>query len=122
MITKTSKKERTNKRHLRLRNRITGTGQRPRLSVCKSNKHIYAQLIDDEKGVTILACSTLNPSLKKEIADTWTKEAAKKIGELVAKSAIEKGIKDIVFDRGGNRYHGKILSFAEGARNGGLKF
>lgn len=122
MIIKTAKKERTKKRHIRIRNRIVGTQDRPRLSIYKSNKHIYAQIIDDIKAHTILSCSTLTPSLKKDIKTTWTKESAKKIGEIVAKTALEKGIKKVVFDRGGNRYHGKIVAFAEGARAGGLSF
>ena len=122
MITKTTKKERTRKRHYRIRNKVVGTQGKPRLSIYKSNKHIYAQIIDDVKSHTLLSCSTLLPSLKKELKNTWTKEAAKKIGELIAKEALQKGIKKVVFDRGGNRYHGKVLAFSEGARSSGLEF
>ena len=122
MIKQTSKKERTRKRHQRIRNKILGTKERPRLCMYKSNKHIYAQLIDDVEAKTLLSCSTVQPSLKTKIKSTWTKEAAKMIGEIVAKGAVDKGIKSVVFDRGGNRYHGKIMAFAEGARSSGLKF
>lgn len=122
MIKKTSKKERIKKRHRRIRKSILGTTTVPRLSFCKSNKHVYVQLIDDVKACTLASCSTLQPVLKKELKSTWTKEAAKKVGELIAKDALSKGIKEVVFDRGGNRYHGKVVSFAESARAGGLKF
>ena len=117
-----SKKERTRKRHFRIRTKVKGTNDKPRLAIYKSNKHIYAQLIDDIKAHTILSCSTAQPALKKEVKTTWTKASAKMIGELIAKKALEKGIKKVVFDRGGNRYHGKIAAFAEGARGGGLVF
>ncbi|MBI3590472.1 MAG: 50S ribosomal protein L18 [Candidatus Melainabacteria bacterium] len=122
MIIKTSKKERARKRHNRIRKKISGTKEMPRLSLYKSNKHIYAQLIDDVQSSTLAYCSTLQPLLKKELKATWSKEAAKKIGELIAKDALSKGIKKVVFDRGGNRYHGKVLAFAEGARASGLEF
>lgn len=122
MINKILRKEKTKKRHFRIRKKIFGTKDRPRLSVCKSNKHIYAQLIDDVAHCTLLACSTLQPPLKNEIKSSWSIEAAKKVGEVIAKSAVEKGIKKVVFDRGGNRYHGKVMAFAESARAGGLEF
>ena len=122
MIIKVSKKERTRKRHQRIRNKVIGKKEKPRLAIHKSNKHIYAQLIDDVEGCTILSCSTLQPDLKGNLKATWNKEAAKKIGEMIAKAALTKGIKKVVFDRGGNRYHGKILAFAEGARKSGLEF
>ena len=122
MITKTSKKERAQKRHNRIRKKISGTQEMPRLSLYKSNKHIYAQLIDDVQACTLAFCSTVQPSLRKELKATWSKEAAKKIGELIAKDALSKGIKKVVFDRGGNRYHGKVVAFAEGARASGLEF
>ena len=105
-----------------MRNKVVGTKERPRLSVYKSNKHIYAQLIDDTDSKTLVFCSTLQPALKKEIKTTWTKDAAKKIGEIVAQDALKKGYKKVVFDRGGNKYHGKILAFADGARSAGLEF
>ena len=122
MITKTSKKERTRKRHFRIRTKVVGTKEKPRLVIYKSNKHLYAQLIDDTEACTLLASSTLQSTLKKELKKTWTKESAKKIGEMIAKNALDKGIKKVVFDRGGNRYHGKVIAFAEGARAGGLEF
>ena len=122
MINQAVKKERTRKRHQRIRNKILGTKERPRLCIYKSNKHIYAQLIDDVEAKTLLSCSTLQPSLKTKVKSTWTKEAAKVIGELIAKGALDKGIKNVVFDRGGNRYHGKVMAFADGARTIGLKF
>ena len=122
MINKQSKKVATRKRHFRIRKKISGTSEMPRLSLYKSNRHMYAQLIDDSKACTLVSSSTVQPALKKEVKGTWTKEAAKKIGEYIAGEAISKGIKKIVFDRGGNKYHGKILAFAEGARSKGLEF
>lgn len=122
MINKVLKRERTRKRHLRIRKKIQGTKELPRLSFYKSNKHIYAQLIDDIQARTLLFCSTIQPALRKELKSPWTRGAAKKIGEEIAKNALSKGIKKVVFDRGGNRYHGKVLAFADGARGGGLEF
>ena len=122
MIKQTLKKERTRKRHQRIRNKIVGTKERPRLCIYKSNKHIYAQLVDDVEAKTLLSCSTVQPSLKTKIKSTWTKEAAKTIGEIIAKGATDKGIKSVIFDRGGNKYHGKVMAFADGARGAGLKF
>ena len=122
MIKQTLKKERTRKRHGRIRNKLSGTKECPRLCIYKSNKHIYAQLIDDVNAKTLLACSTIQQSLKTQIKSTWTKEAAKTIGEMIANSAMDKGIKSVVFDRGGNKYHGKVMAFADAARSGGLKF
>lgn len=117
-----SKKERAKRRHFRIRTRVLGTKDRPRLAVFRSNKHIYAQIIDDVQGKTIISSSTVQDSVKSGIKSTWTREAAKKVGELLAKSAMEKGIKKIVFDRGGNKFHGKILALAEGAKKVGLDF
>ena len=122
MIIRTSKKERTKRRHYRIRGKVYGTHERPRLSIFRSNKHIYAQIIDDEKTQTLLSFSTLNPELKTKIKSTWTKESAKKVGEVIAKMAKDKGIKKVVFDRGGNKYHGRISAFAESARACGLEF
>lgn len=122
MIIKYSKKERIRKRHFRLRKKIAGTKEVPRLSLSKSNKHIYAQLIDDVNASTLLFCSTLQPDMKKELKSTWSKEAAKKIGEIIANNALSKGYKKVVFDRGGNIYHGKVMAFADGARSKGLEF
>ena len=122
MITKTPKKERTRKRHFRLRKKIAGTKEKPRLSIFKSNKHLYAQIIDDVSAITLSFCSTTQPSLRNDLKTTWTKEAAKKVGQLIAKDALAKGIKNVIFDRGGNKYHGKVLALAEAAREVGLVF
>jgi large subunit ribosomal protein L18 len=105
------------RRHIRVRAKINGTSKRPRLSVFRSNKGIFLQIIDDSKGVTIVSVSA------KEIkADKINIETGKKLGELVAKKAQEKKISEVVFDRGGYKYHGKIKAIADGARKGGLKF
>ena len=107
------------KRHKRVRSKISGTAERPRLNVFRSNTNIYAQIIDDVNGVTLASAS----SLDKEIAGNGgNKEAAKEVGKLVAKRAADKGITDVVFDRGGYVYHGRVKELAEGAREGGLKF
>lgn len=120
MITKPIKNEARKKRHGRIRNRLSGTQERPRLNVFRSNKHIYAQLIDDQNGVTVASASTLDKELDVE---SLTKvEAAEKVGELVAKRALEKGYKSVVFDRGGYLYHGRVKALAEAAREAGLEF
>jgi large subunit ribosomal protein L18 len=108
------------KKHYRVRRYITGTAERPRLSVYRSNKHIYAQLIDDVAAVTLASASTLDAPLKGESGGN--KEAAKKVGQLLAERAIAKGLKPVVFDRGGLIYHGRVAALAEGAREGGLEF
>ncbi len=110
------KKIRTHK-HKRMRFRITGTPERPRLAVFRSAKHIYAQIIDDVKGVTLVSASTLNVE-----AEGTKTDAAKAVGEAVAKKALDAGITKVVFDRGGNIYHGRIKALAEGAREAGLDF
>ncbi len=122
MINKGSKVVKTRKRHQRIRKKVFGTQERPRLAVYKSNKHIYVQLIDDTSSRTLVSCSTLLPTLKKDIESSWSTEAAKKVGEEVAKAAIGKGIKRVIFDRGGNKYHGKVSALADGARGAGLEF
>ncbi|MFJ5966052.1 MULTISPECIES: 50S ribosomal protein L18 [unclassified Bacillus (in: firmicutes)] len=120
MITKTSKNATRLKRHARVRAKLSGTAERPRLNVFRSNKNIYAQVIDDVKGVTLVSASTLDKELKIENrSDT---AAATKVGELVAKRAVEKGISNVVFDRGGYLYHGRVKALAEAAREAGLKF
>ena len=107
------------KRHMRVRNKISGTAQRPRLNVFRSNTNIYAQVIDDLSGKTLAAAS----SLDKEITGNGgNKETAKEVGKLVAKRAADKGITEVVFDRGGYVYHGRVKELADGAREGGLKF
>ena len=106
-------------RHVRVRGKISGTAERPRLSVFRSSNHIYAQVIDDVAGVTLAA---VNSTEKDFGMAGGNKAAAKKVGELVAKRALEKGISEVVFDRGGYVYHGRVAELAEGAREGGLKF
>ncbi|WP_077620228.1 50S ribosomal protein L18 [Bacillus sinesaloumensis] len=120
MITKKDKNAVRRKRHARVRSRVSGTATRPRLNVFRSNKHIYAQLIDDVNSVTIASASTLDKELSVEGAGNV--DAAIKVGELVAKRGIEKGIKEVVFDRGGYLYHGRVKALAEAAREAGLQF
>jgi len=107
------------KRHMRIRNKISGTAERPRLNVFRSNKNIYAQIIDDLSGKTLAAASTLDKEIE---GNGGNKEAAKEVGKLVAKRAADKGITEVVFDRGGYVYHGRVKELADGAREGGLKF
>ena len=116
MVTKKDKNEQRLRRHARVRGKISGTAERPRLAVYRSNKNISAQIIDDAKGVTLAAAS----SNEKDFASN--KEAAKKVGMLIAERAKAKGIEAVVFDRGGYIYHGRVSELAEGAREGGLKF
>ena len=106
------------KRHNRVRNKISGTPERPRLNVFRSAKHIYAQLIDDINGVTLVAASSLEKDFE---GNGGNKEAAKKVGQMIAKKAVDKGISEVVFDRSGYLYHGRVLELAEGARECGLK-
>lgn len=122
MITKQDKNKARVRRHLRVRKKITGTAARPRLNVFRSSKHIYAQLIDDVAGVTLAAASTLDKELSGEIKNGGSVESARKVGELVAKRAKEKGVSEVVFDRGGYLYHGRIQALAEAAREAGLEF
>lgn len=121
MINKPMSNEARLRRHKRVRKHILGTAERPRLNVFRSLKNIYAQIIDDEAGKTLVAASTLDEALK-DIAYGGNKEAAKEVGKLVAKKALEAGIKQVVFDRGGYLYHGRVQELAEGAREGGLEF
>ena len=119
MVSKKDSNQARLRRHTRVRGKITGTVQRPRLNVYRSLNHIYAQIIDDVKGVTLVAAS----SVEKDFGMAGgNKEAAKKVGELIAKRAAEKGITEVVFDRGGYVYHGRVKELAEGAREGGHKF
>ena len=108
------------RRHKRVRKTVSGTAARPRLCVYRSLKHIYAQIIDDTKGVTLAAATTLEAPLKENYGGN--KDAAREVGKLIAKKAIDKGIKAVVFDRGGYIYHGRVQELAEGAREGGLEF
>ncbi|HEU4965573.1 MAG TPA: 50S ribosomal protein L18 [Bacilli bacterium] len=122
MITKADKNKARKRRHLRVRKKIAGTTLRPRLNVFRSSKHIYAQVIDDTQGVTIVSASTVDPELKGAIENGGNIDAATKVGELLAKRAVEKGIKEVVFDRGGYLYHGRIQALADAAREAGLEF
>jgi large subunit ribosomal protein L18 len=110
------------KRKVRIRKNIFGTEERPRLSVFRSAKHIYAQVVIDATGSTIVAASTLSPEIRDSISDVEKSDAAKKVGELIGKKALEKNIKKVVFDRNGFLYHGRIKALAEGARESGLEF
>jgi large subunit ribosomal protein L18 len=122
VITKKDKNVSRKVRHTRVRKKISGTAERPRLCVYRSLNHIYVQLIDDQNGTTLVAASTLDPDIKGQIADKTKKEAAKIVGEAAAKKALDKGIKQVVFDRSGYIYHGRILEVAAGAREAGLEF
>jgi large subunit ribosomal protein L18 len=122
MITKGDKNKARLKRHLRVRKKINGTIARPRLSVFRSSKHMYAQLIDDINGVTIAAASTMDKELTESVGNGGNVEAAKKVGELIAARAKAKGVSAVVFDRGGYLYHGRIQALAEAAREAGLEF
>ncbi|MDY3052734.1 MAG: 50S ribosomal protein L18 [Ndongobacter sp.] len=107
-------------RHARVRKKVSGTPERPRLNVFKSNANVYAQIIDDVTGVTLVSASTLDKELKEALESTSNMEAAKAVGEMVAKRALEKGISTVVFDRSGYIYHGKVKAIAEAAREAGL--
>jgi large subunit ribosomal protein L18 len=120
MIIKADKNDVRKKRHARVRTKLSGTQERPRLNVYRSNQHIYAQVIDDVTGVTLASASTLDKDLS--LNGTGNVEAAKQVGLLVAKRATEKGVTVVVFDRGGYLYHGRVKALAEAAREAGLQF
>ncbi len=122
MSQKNIRDEARQKRKTRIRKRIFGTEQRPRLSVFRSAKHIYAQIVIDSTGSTILAASSLSPEIKEELGKLKKSDAAKKVGELLGRKAAEKNIRKVVFDRNGFLYHGRIKALAEGARESGLEF
>ncbi|MCP9917276.1 50S ribosomal protein L18 [Cyanobium sp. ATX 6F1] len=117
-----SRKQQTQKRHRRLRRHLTGTAQRPRLAVFRSNNHIYAQVIDDDAQNTLAAASTLDKDLRIALTTSNTTDASVAVGELVAKRALAQGIQQVVFDRGGNLYHGRVKALADAAREAGLQF
>jgi large subunit ribosomal protein L18 len=119
---KVTHKEATRSRHRRIRRKISGTGERPRLSVFRSNQHILVQVIDDVTQHTLVTASTLEPEIKAVLKSTANCEASARVGELIAQRAIAKGISEVVFDRGGNLYHGRIKALAEAAREAGLVF
>lgn len=122
MIKKVSKNEIRLRKHARVRKKISGTAEKPRLCVFRSARNIYAQIIDDVTGHTLVAASSLEADFKAESANGGNTEAAKKVGELIAKRALDKNIENVVFDRGGYIYHGRVAALAEGAREAGLKF
>ena len=122
MVSKKSRSEVRVNKHRKLRNRFSGTAERPRLAVFRSNSHMYAQIIDDTVGNTLVSASTLQKDVKAELEKTNNVEAAAYLGTVIAKKAIEKGITSVVFDRGGFIYHGKIKALADAAREAGLNF
>ena len=122
MVSKESRQKVRVKKHMRIRNRFSGTAERPRLAVFRSNNHMYAQIIDDTVGNTLVSASTLEKEIKSELEKTNNVDAAAYLGTVIAKRAIEKGIKEVVFDRGGFIYQGKVAALAEAAREAGLEF
>ncbi len=122
MVSKESRQKVRAKKHMKIRNRFSGTAVRPRLAVFRSNNHMYAQIIDDTVGNTLVAASTLEKEVKAELEKTNNVDAAAYLGTVIAKRAIEKGIKEVVFDRGGFIYQGKIAALADAAREAGLEF
>ena len=122
MVSKQSRKDVRVKKHMRIRNRFSGTAERPRLAVFRSNNHMYAQIIDDTVGNTLVSASTVEKEIKGELEKTNNVDAATYLGTVIAKRALEKGIKEVVFDRGGFIYHGKVAALAEAAREAGLEF
>ena len=122
MINKESRSKIRAKKHLRIRNRFSGTAERPRLAVFRSNNHMYAQIIDDTVGNTLVSASTVQKEVKAELEKTNDVAAAAYLGTVIAKRALEKGITEVVFDRGGFIYQGKVKALADAAREAGLKF
>lgn len=122
MVRKDSKAANRLKKHSRIRNRFQGTPERPRLAVFRSNNHMYAQIIDDLAGTTLVAASTVEKEVRAELGKTNDVEAASYVGKVIAKRALEKGITTVVFDRGGYLYHGKVQALADAAREAGLTF
>ena len=122
MVNKKSRKDVRAKKHMRIRNRFSGTAERPRLAVFRSNNHMYAQIIDDTVGNTLVSASTLEKEIKAELTKTNNVDAAAYLGTVIGRRAVEKGIKEVVFDRGGFIYQGKIAALADAAREAGLEF
>ena len=122
MVSKESRAKIREKKHYRMRNRFAGTTERPRLAVFRSNNHMYAQIIDDSVGHTLVYASTLQKEVKAELEKTNDVAAAAYLGKVIAERALEKGIKEVVFDRGGFIYQGKVKALAEAAREAGLEF
>ena len=122
MVSKKTRSEVRAKKHARIRNHFSGTAERPRLAVFRSNNHMYAQIIDDTAGNTLVSASTVQKEVKAELSKTNNVDAAAYLGKVIAERALEKGIKTVVFDRGGFIYHGKIAALADAAREAGLEF
>lgn len=122
MIKKESRKEVHRRKHLRVRKKISGSAERPRLTVYRSLKHMYAQIVDDTHGRTLVSASTLDPELRQKLTNRGNREAARQVGLALAAKALERGISRVVFDRSGYIYHGRVQALAEGAREGGLEF
>ena len=122
MVSKESRTKVSENKHRKIRNRFSGTTERPRLAVFRSNNHMYAQIIDDTVGNTLVSASTLQKDVKAELEKTNNVDAAAYLGKVIAEKALEKGIKEVVFDRGGFIYQGKIAALAEAAREAGLEF
>ena len=116
------KRSKRKRRHLRVRNKVVGTPQKPRVNVSRSLKNIYVQIIDDLSGHTLVSASTLEPAIKDSVDNGGNKDAAKKVGEVLAERALEKGIETVVFDRAGYKYHGRVKEVAEALREKGLNF
>lgn len=121
-MAKTTREQARVRRHARVRKKVSGTSDRPRLNVFRSNQHIYAQVIDDVSGVTLVSASTLDRELRSELAELSSEERAKAVGKAVAERATAKGIQSVVFDRGGYPYHGRVKLLAEASREAGLAF
>jgi len=119
---KLTRKESVHRRHRRVRRKVNGTAERPRLAVFRSNQHIYVQVIDDERQHTLVAASTLESELKSDLKSGANCDASVEVGKLIAKRSLEQGISKVVFDRGGNLYHGRVKALAEAAREAGLDF
>lgn len=122
MIKVANRKNKVQKRHQSIRVKLSGTTEAPRLAVYRSTKHIYAQLIDDVKGVTVVSASSVDKDLKAKLGHGGNIDAAKAVGEAIAKKALKKGVKNVVFDRGGFLYHGRVAALADAAREAGLNF
>ena len=121
-MAKRTREELRKRRHARVRKRVVGTPERPRLNVFRSLKHIYAQVIDDTRGHTLAAASTLDPSIRSRLPELTKVEEARLVGELVAQRALARGVRRVAFDRGGYKYHGRVKALAEAARKAGLEF
>ncbi len=122
MFRKNSRNALRKKRHMRIRNKVSGTPERPRLNVFRSLKNIYAQIIDDLNGQTLVSVSSLDPEVKGDNGKTGNIDTARQVGEVLARRALDNDIREVIFDRGGYRYHGRVKALAEGARENGLKF